>query len=89
MCHSFRFCGLKRGNWGICSTARCLQFVERWRDISLTELVSVQYMPSSHQDSSYFTTNSGAPVWNNNSSLTVGSRGELCCCCLRVLTGSV
>ncbi|CAK0787184.1 catalase A [Coccomyxa viridis] len=36
-----------------------------------------RYMPSSHQDSSYFTTNSGAPVWNNNSSLTVGSRGPI------------
>ena len=43
--------------------------------------VSVQYMPSSHHDSPYFTTNSGAPVWNNNSSLTVGSRGKTVCCC--------
>ncbi|BDA50585.1 Catalase [Coccomyxa sp. Obi] len=36
-----------------------------------------KYIPSSHHDSPYFTTNSGAPVWNNNSSLTVGQRGPI------------
>jgi len=35
----------------------------------------VQVRPSSAHDSPFFTTNSGAPVWNNNSSLTVGTRG--------------
>lgn len=35
----------------------------------------VQFRPSSAYNSPYFTTNSGAPVWNNNSSLTVGTRG--------------
>lgn len=35
----------------------------------------VQYRPSSAYDSAHWTTNSGAPVWNNNASLTVGERG--------------
>ncbi|XP_042376220.1 catalase isozyme 2-like [Zingiber officinale] len=33
--------------------------------------------PSSHYSSPFWTTNSGAPVWNNNSSLTVGIRGPI------------
>lgn len=33
-----------------------------------------QYRPSSANDSAHWTTNSGAPVWNNNNSLT-GERG--------------
>ncbi|GIL51758.1 hypothetical protein Vafri_7681 [Volvox africanus] len=33
--------------------------------------------PSSAYNSPYWTTNSGAPVWNNNNSLTVGSRGPI------------
>lgn len=33
--------------------------------------------PNSAFDSPYWTTNSGAPVWNNNSSLTVGERGPI------------
>ena len=37
----------------------------------------MQYLPSSHHDSPYWTTNTGMPVWNNNSSLTVGQRGSL------------
>ena len=37
--------------------------------------VPAQHVPSSHHDSNYWTTNSGMPVWNNNSSLTVGTRG--------------
>ncbi|GFZ09450.1 catalase 2 [Actinidia rufa] len=37
----------------------------------------MQHRPSSAYNSSYFTTNSGAPVWNNNSSLTVGTRGPI------------
>ena len=44
-------------------------------------LVSVslllQYRPSSANDSTHWTTNSGAPVWNNNNSLTVGVRGPI------------
>jgi len=36
-----------------------------------------KYTPSSAHDSSYWTTNSGAPVWNNISSSTVGSRGPV------------
>ncbi|KAJ8431725.1 LOW QUALITY PROTEIN: hypothetical protein Cgig2_013424 [Carnegiea gigantea] len=35
----------------------------------------LNYRPSSAYNSPFFTTNFGAPVWNNNSSLTVGSRG--------------
>ncbi|XP_043707932.1 catalase-like isoform X1 [Telopea speciosissima] len=36
-----------------------------------------KYRPSSAFDSPFWTTNSGAPVWNNNSSLTVGTRGPI------------
>jgi catalase len=36
-----------------------------------------KYRPSSAYDASYWTTNTGAPVWNNNQSLTVGSRGPI------------
>lgn len=36
-----------------------------------------KYRPSSAYNSPFWTTNSGAPVWNNNSSLTVGSRGPI------------
>lgn len=35
----------------------------------------MQHRPSSAFNSPFFTTNSGAPVWNNNSSMTVGPRG--------------
>lgn len=38
-------------------------------------LMMVQYRPSSAFNSPFMTTNSGAPVWNNNNSLTVGTRG--------------
>ncbi|TYI19919.1 hypothetical protein ES332_A07G198500v1 [Gossypium tomentosum] len=34
-----------------------------------------KHRPSSAFNSPFWTTNSGAPVWNNNSSLTVGARG--------------
>lgn len=37
----------------------------------------LQYRPSSAFDSPYWTTNSGAPVWNNNNSMTVGVRGPI------------
>lgn len=37
----------------------------------------LQYVPSSAHDSPYWTTNSGAPVWNNNQSLTAGVRGPV------------
>uniref|UniRef100_A0A0A0L0R0 Catalase n=1 Tax=Cucumis sativus TaxID=3659 RepID=A0A0A0L0R0_CUCSA len=33
--------------------------------------------PSSAFDTPFWTTNSGAPVWNNNSALTIGSRGPI------------
>lgn len=36
----------------------------------------MQYRPASAFNSPFWTTNSGAPVWNNNASLTVGSRGD-------------
>ncbi|KAI4388510.1 hypothetical protein MLD38_000831 [Melastoma candidum] len=36
-----------------------------------------KYRPSSAHDSLFWTTNSGAPVYNNNSSLTVGTRGPI------------
>ncbi|THG11456.1 hypothetical protein TEA_005520 [Camellia sinensis var. sinensis] len=36
-----------------------------------------KYRPSSAFNSPFWTTNSGAPVWNNNSSLTVGTRGPI------------
>ncbi|KAJ9519330.1 hypothetical protein QJQ45_023128, partial [Haematococcus lacustris] len=39
--------------------------------------VVVQYRPSSAYDSAHWTTNTGMPVFNNNSSLTVGSRGPI------------
>jgi catalase len=35
------------------------------------------YRPSSAHNSTHWTTNSGAPVWNNNNSLTVGTRGPI------------
>lgn len=41
----------------------------------LTVVAMLQYLPSSAHNSPYWTTNSGAPVWNNNSSVTVGARG--------------
>lgn len=36
-----------------------------------------KYIPSSAYNTPFMTTNAGAPVWNNNSSLTVGSRGPV------------
>ncbi|PPD76117.1 hypothetical protein GOBAR_DD26982 [Gossypium barbadense] len=36
-----------------------------------------KFRPSSSFDSPFWTTNSGAPVWNNNSSLTVGARASI------------
>ncbi|OVA19570.1 Catalase immune-responsive domain [Macleaya cordata] len=36
-----------------------------------------EYRPSGAHNSPFLTTNSGAPVWNNNSSLTVGPRGPI------------
>jgi len=36
-----------------------------------------KYRPSSQYDTPFWTTNTGAPVWNNNSSLTVGARGPV------------
>ena len=47
-------------------------------DVCSTELNALfsQLRPSSAYTTPYWTTNSGAPVWNNNSSVTVGARGE-------------
>ncbi|KAG0460748.1 hypothetical protein HPP92_021045 [Vanilla planifolia] len=36
-----------------------------------------KYRPSSAYNSQFWTTNSGAPVWCNSSSLTVGARGPI------------
>lgn len=36
-----------------------------------------QHRPSSSFNPPYWTTNAGAPVWNNNNSLTVGTRGPI------------
>ncbi|KAL4522703.1 hypothetical protein Ndes2526A_g00942 [Nannochloris sp. 'desiccata'] len=36
-----------------------------------------KYRPSSSFNSPHWTTNSGAPVWNNNNSVTVGVRGPI------------
>lgn len=36
-----------------------------------------KHIPSSAHDAPYWTTNSGAPVFNNNSSMTVGVRGPI------------
>eukprot|EP00803_Ostreobium_quekettii_P011299 evm.model.scf_21EXC.2 EVM.evm.TU.scf_21EXC.2 scf_21EXC:32870-40615(+) len=36
-----------------------------------------KYRPSSGYNSQHWTTNAGQPVWNNNSSLTVGARGPI------------
>ncbi|ERM96130.1 hypothetical protein AMTRI_Chr09g34060 [Amborella trichopoda] len=36
-----------------------------------------KYRPSSAYNSPFMTTNAGAPVWNDDSSLTVGSRGPI------------
>lgn len=41
-------------------------------------------LPSSKDDAPYMTTNSGAPVFNNQSSFTVGDRCVRPCCCLAV-----
>ncbi|KAJ6682350.1 CATALASE [Salix koriyanagi] len=46
-------------------------------DVSFLCIFMTQHRPSSSYNSPFFTTNSGAPVWNNNSSLTVGSRGPI------------
>ncbi|KAK9270912.1 hypothetical protein L1049_026499 [Liquidambar formosana] len=40
----------------------------------LSNLMGKRSRPSSAYNSPFFTTNSGAPVWNDNSALTVGSR---------------
>ena len=37
----------------------------------------LQFIPSSAHDSQHWTTNQGAPVWNNNASLTAGPRGPI------------
>lgn len=41
----------------------------------LCDGILLQYRPSSAYNTSFCTTNSGLPVWNNNSALTVGTRG--------------
>jgi Catalase len=39
--------------------------------------IYLQFVPSSAYDSRHWTTNQGLPVWNNNSSVTVGERGPI------------
>ncbi|KAK1618388.1 hypothetical protein QYE76_023905 [Lolium multiflorum] len=39
---------------------------------------ALQYRPSSSFNGPQWSTNSGAPVWNNDNSLTVGSRDRVC-----------
>nr|ADU56189.1 catalase 1 [Jatropha curcas] len=36
-----------------------------------------KHCPSSAHNTPFWTTNAGAPVWNNNSSMTVGQRGPI------------
>lgn len=36
-----------------------------------------KFRSSSKHDPAYFTTNTGAPVWNNTASLTIGTRGPI------------
>lgn len=36
-----------------------------------------RHIPSNAHNASFWTTNQGAPVWNNNSSLTIGERGPV------------
>lgn len=36
-----------------------------------------KYVPSTSANPPHYTTNYGAPVWNNTSSLTVGNRGPI------------
>ncbi|XP_021675148.2 catalase isozyme 2 [Hevea brasiliensis] len=36
-----------------------------------------KFRPSSANDTPFWTTDAGAPVWNNNSSMTVGTRGPI------------
>jgi hypothetical protein len=43
----------------------------------MKRLCAVQFRPSSEHDSQHFTTNTGMPVWNNISSMTVGQRGPV------------
>ena len=59
----------------LCSVASS---VLHFKDLGNTvNLLPVQAVPSSHHDSPYWTTNNGAPVYNNNQSLTVGVRGPV------------
>lgn len=53
------YCGVNRLSDSVCLLVLCV----------------MQYRPSSAFNSPFWTTNSGAPVWNNNNSLTVGTRG--------------
>ena len=45
--------------------------------IYVDECGSKQFLPSSLHNSPFFTTNAGGPVWNDHSSLTIGSRGKI------------
>jgi catalase len=36
----------------------------------------LQHRPTSGANSGHWTTNYGAPIWNNNNALTVGQRGQ-------------
>ena len=45
--------------------------------MNMDVLGCVQFRPSSDNDTQHFTTNTGMPVWNNVSSMTVGQRGPV------------
>lgn len=59
----------------------CTQYIycalEMIQDLTECHCVP-QSRPSSKDDTPYWTTNSGAPVFNNNQSLTAGVRGATC-----------
>ncbi|CDY52649.1 BnaAnng11640D [Brassica napus] len=59
-------------NDSVSSISLCWFLEVLWRFIYV-----ITYRPASSYNSPFFTTNSGAPVWNNNSSMTVGPRGPI------------
>jgi hypothetical protein len=60
------------------STMQCASSILHFNDLGNTVCsLPMQAVPSSHHDSPYWTTNNGAPVYNNNQSLTVGVRGPV------------
>ena len=65
--------------------AHCTPAADESASSSPQELLLVgrappQFTPSSAHNSQHWTTNGGAPVWNNNNSVTVGARGASGAC---------